>query len=184
MSKGLKQLFKLVIVIILVVIGVKKFNELANPDITNIEYLLLADEQKIEEELGIELQANEEMQRKIYRYTNGELTVNGTADNDFGVIYVDEERVGVHIDDMHYSMFGLKIGDMMTKVDERITFKYNDMFQVLNDMYSGSSTAEFYYNSKTNECLVVVENDFSARIVAMTYYSDASAALGDLKSVK
>ena len=39
-------------------------------------------------------------------------------------------------------------------------------------MVGGQSTAWFYYNSANNDCMVIIVNDNSARVVAMTYFND------------
>lgn len=78
----------------------------------------------------------------------------------------------MHIDNRKYSMYGLNIGDALISVDSKINFPHDESFEVLNDVVEGTSSAWFYCNTKKGDCMVVIFNEVSNRVVAMTYFSD------------
>ena len=71
-------------------------------------------------------------------------------------------------------MYGLNIGLGAYEIPNKITYKYDSHFEMLNDMMGGQSTADYYYNKAANDCLVITSNDNTGRIVAITYFTDLS----------
>ena len=81
-------------------------------------------------------------------------------------------------------MFGISIGDGEFKIDDNLTYEYDESFNVLDDMLGGKSTAVFYYNKANNDCLVIFINDKSARVVAMTYFNDYKLVTQNLSGLE
>ena len=55
---------------------------------------------------------------------------------------------------------------------------------VLNDMAGGNSTAYYYYNMSENDCFVLIVNEQSNRVVAMTYFNNYSKITETLESLE
>ena len=177
----MKKLLKWIITIVIVVMLVKAFNNFVNPETEDIVYLANKTKAEIESTLGGTLSQNDAMSARIYAYTEGELTVDWNSDAGFGIIYIDDKQAGIHTDNRVYSMYNIKIGDAVIGVQDDLTFNYDEHFEVLDDLYGGSSTATFYYNSARGDCLVVIANDTTNRVVALTYYTDGKKATEQLK---
>lgn len=161
---------KWVVIIAVVVIGVKVISGLLNPKTTDVTGYVDYDAAQLEKELDVSLEENADMITQITHYSNGTVTVDG--DGKIGVVYIDGKRKGLHINDKAYNMYGVSIGEGEYRVEDIITYDYDDCFSVLNDMVGGQSTATFYYNVANNDCFVIIVNDNSARVVAMTYFND------------
>lgn len=161
---------KWIVVIAIIVVGVKLIAGVANPKVTDVTGYVDMDIAELEENLDITLQSDCDMKKQIHHYSNSTVTVDG--DGEIGVVYFDGKRKGLHINHKKYNMYGVSIGDGEYKIDDNLTYQYEESFTVIDDMISGKSTAIFYYNTKNNDCLVVTINDNSARVVAITYYND------------
>lgn len=157
----------IVIVGALFIIGGK----LLNPEVTDVTNLVKASKSSVEQSLGVSLVRDPGMVKKIYEYTDGEITVDAD-DEGVAMVYIDGKQSGLHIDDEKYSMYGLTMGDLMIDLENKLTYDYDDRFDVINDMYEGVSTGEFFCNTKRNDCLIVVYNDHTSRVVALTYFND------------
>lgn len=170
-----------IIICLLVVVGGSVINLVA-PRVTDVTHLVKLDKEDIEEALDIYLLENPDMIKKIYEYTDSEIAVNGDSNKGIGVVYLDGKQNGLHIDNKKYSMFNINMGDAMVDIEDRMTFEYDENFIVVNDLYEGQSTAVFYCNKTKNECLIVIYNDLSNRVVAMTYFSDMRKVTEQLSS--
>ncbi len=177
----MKKLIKWFIVIAIVVMLVEAFNNFVNPETEDIVYLANKTKAEMESTLGCSLSQNDTMASRIYAYTEGELTLDWNSDEGFGIIYIDDKQAGIHTDNRLYSMYNIKIGDPVIGVKDDITFSYDENFEVLDDLYGGSSTATFYYNNTRKDCLVVIANDTTNRVVALSYYTDGKKATEQLK---
>ena len=166
---------KIVILAVLIFCGVAIKN-MISPKVTDVTYWVNMEKQELEDKLGYLLPDAPGMVPKIYAYTDGEVTVDGDSKNGFGIVYIDGKQSGLHIDGRKYGMFGLRTGLSNMEVDELLTYDYETVYEVLNDIGQGSSTATFYQNYTKGDCLVVVFNDLSGRVVAITYYTDGERA--------
>ncbi|MCM1089445.1 MAG: hypothetical protein NC092_05295 [Butyrivibrio sp.] len=184
MDKTVKKAIKWVILIIIAVIAGKAFLNFVNPKVTDLTPYLKMTKSDLERTLGVSLSDNPNMLKKIYEYTEGEITVDGNSGNSFGIIYIDGQQSGLHTDSRIYGMYGIKIGDAFISLEDKITYPYERKYEVLNDIGQGASTATFYQNYTNNDCLVVVVNDTSNRVVALTYYSNGKKATEQLSSMK
>lgn len=104
----------------------------------------------------------------IFKSVSEGITV--TSNGGIGIIYKNNKQFGIAIDGKRYKLFGVEIGIPEYTVDDNITFTYDNDFFVLNDLVDTSSTSNYYYNTKTNELLVVTVNGNSNRVVAVTYF--------------
>ncbi len=174
-------IIKWIVIAVVVVVGVKFLAGIINPKATDVTGYGDMDTEQLEKALDIELQENSDMNRQITHYSNSTVTVDG--DGDIGVVYFDGKQKGIHINNKKYSMYGISIGDGEFKIDDNITFEYDEYYSVLDDMLGGKSTATFYCNTKENECLVIIINDKSARVVAMTYFNDCKLITQNLSGL-
>ena len=163
-------IIKWVVILAVVLVGVKLVAGIINPKTTDISAYVDMEKDAIETKLDVELNNNPDMVSRITHYSNGTVTVDGNGK--IGVVYIDGVRKGIHTDDKRYKMYGVSIGDGEYQIEDNMTYDYESYFNVLNDMVGGNSTAWFYYNSAKNDCMVVIVNDKSARVVAMTYFND------------
>ena len=85
---------------------------------------------------------------------------------------IDGEYKGFHIDKKRYTLYGLTIGERYDVAEMTFNFPYTGSFFVVNDLANGVSTADYYYNESTNECVIVTINNNSGQVVAITYTND------------
>lgn len=164
------KLLTWIVMISLIVVAGNYIIEVINAPCTDVTGMVDMETEKLESTLGITMVRDSNMYQKINHYSKGNVSTD--SDTGIGVVYVDGKQVGLHIDSRKYSMYGLHIGDTDMSVDRKTTYKYEDAFEVYDDMVNGTSTATFYYNNKNNDCLVVICNDRSSRVVALTYFKD------------
>lgn len=182
MSDSVKNIIKVVAVILAIAVGfalVKKFFVKAL-EVTDVSAWATMSEERIESELGFALENDPSMVKLIYAYTEGEVTVSGNRERGVGVVYIDGVQSGLHIDNSKYGMFGIELGMGETEVNGAITFDYEEEYTVLNDISEGTSTAMFFQNHSKGDCFVVVVNDMTHRVVALTYFTDGNKATNSL----
>lgn len=161
---------KWVVIAVMIIVGVKLVSGLVNPKSIDVTGYVDLEADELTKKLDVSLGADSDMSSKVPHYSNGTVTVDGNGE--IGVVYIDGKRKGIHTDDKKYNMFGIYIGDGEFKIEDNITYDYDEYFSVLNDMAGGNSTAMFYFNETKNDCFVITVNDKSARVVAMTYFND------------
>lgn len=176
----LKKILKWAILIFIVIYAGKAIYNFIFPEVTDLTPYLTMSKYDLERTLGVSLSDKPNMVKKIYEFTEGEITVDGSEKNDIGIVYIDGKQSGLHTDSRIYSMYGIKLGDAALYLEDNITYPYERTYEVLNDIGQGSSTATFYQNYTRNDCLVVVINDTSGRVVALTYFSDGKKATEQL----
>ena len=106
-----------------------------------------------------------------------------SGNGDIGVIYIDGNQVGLHINNKKYGMYGVAIGDAMAHAEKDMKFDYNKSTSVLDDALSGKSMTWYYYNTETNEAIALTENETTARVVAITYFSDFHKVTENLEGI-
>lgn len=169
-KKAWSTLVNWLILISLVIVVGRQLKELIFPPCTDVTGMVNMKTEELEKELDITLVRGSDKSKKINHYSEG--TVSVDSYKGIGVVYIDGKHVGLHIDSRNYSMYGVKIGDAEISLDNKITYNYKEVFEVIDDIADGTSTATFYYNKKQGDCLVVICNDVSNRVVAMTYFND------------
>ena len=169
-SNNIMGIVKWVVILAVILIGAKLVAGIVNPKTTDVSLYVDMEKADLEAKLDVELANSPNMVSRITHYSNGTVAVDG--DGKIGVVYIDGVRKGIHVDDKRYKMFGVSIGDGEYQIEDKINYSYQGHFNVLNDMAGGQSTAWFYYNTANNDCMVIVVNDNSARVVAMTYFND------------
>ncbi len=180
----MKKILKRVIIVIIVVIVAKKAIDFVNPKVTDVTPYLRMSKSEIERSLGMSFSSSPDMVKKIYAFTDGEITVEGNSKKSIGIVYIDGKQAGLHIDDRRYGMYGIEIGDAIINVGDRLTYKYERQYEILDEIGQGTSTATFFQNYSKGDCLVVVANDTSNRVVALTYYSEGEKATELLSLVR
>ena len=128
--------------------------------------------EQLEKELGVSLTKNDDTAKRVRHYSNGTLTSDGNGD--IAVLYLDGKQLGIHIDSDDYMLFNIEIGDPRYEAEDKMTYQKENTMQILNDMYNGTSTSAFYYNTAKNDCVMVNYNDKTNRVVSITYFNDLS----------
>ena len=180
----IKKVLKWVILICIVVIAGDAIYNFIFPEVTDVTPYLKMSKSDIERNLGVSLSDSPNMVKRIYAFTDGEVTVDGNSDNNVGIIYIDGKQSGFHTDNRIYGMYGVKIGDAVISLGDKLTYPSERTYEILNDVGQGSSTATFYQNYTRNDCLVIIANDTSGRVVALTYFSDGKKATNQLSQIK
>jgi len=152
------------------VIAVLVFKEYTK--VTDVTNLIGASKATVERTLDVTLDSDTKYVQRLYRYTEGEMTMDG-GDQGVGLVYLDGKLCGMHIDHKKYSIFGIKMGDSEIDVDNNLTYAYEEQMIVLDDLYDeGNSRGVFYVNETKNDCLVITYNDMTGRVLAVTYYDN------------
>lgn len=183
-TEAMKKILKRAVIIVIVIFVGKEIMDFVNPKVTDVTPYLNMTKPEIEETLDISFSSSPDMVKKIYGYTNGKITVDGNSDNSIGIVYIDGKQVGFHLDNRRYGMYGIEIGDSFLNVEDKITYEYERQYEVLTDIGQGASSATFYRNYSKGDCLVVVVNDTSGRVVALTYFSDGKKAMERLAPLR
>lgn len=169
------------VIICLVVISVGKVIIKKFAGAKDITDYVNKSETEIEKALGIKLEDAPEKVSGVHQYSGGTVTVS--SDGDISVVYIDGVQKGVKVDNKKYSMFGVKIGDPAYKLTDNLKYNYTGTFNVINDIMSGKSTTDYYYNRDKNDCFVVIVNEDSGRVVSMTYYNDFNRISENLSGI-
>lgn len=164
----IKAVVAVIICLVAFTVGKALVKKLAGPkDITDY---VNKSESEIEKALGVNLVDSPEKVSSVHQYSNGKISVS--SDGNISVVYIDGVQKGVKIDNKKYTMFGIKIGDSGNHISDKFSYDYENSFVVLNDLMSGKSTTEYYYNRSKNDCFIVIINEDSGRVVSMSYYND------------
>ncbi|MBQ9279126.1 MAG: hypothetical protein IJ224_10900 [Lachnospiraceae bacterium] len=163
-----KVVVAVIICIVAFTVGKKIIKKISGGD--DITDYVNKSENEIEKAFGVDLVDSPEKVSSVHQYSNGSVSVS--SDGDISVIYINGVQKGVKVDSKKYSMFGVKIGDPAYKINDNIRYNYSGTFNVLNDMISGKSTTDYYYNRDKNDCFIVIINEDSGRVVSMSYYND------------
>ena len=164
----IKGVVAVIIGILLFTFGKTMLKKMAGAE--DITDLVGKSEEEIEKKLDVKLVDSPDMVSTVHQYSNGNISVS--SDSNISVIYINGAEKGIKIDSKKYSMYGIKIGDPAYKLEDNLNYDYTDKFEVLNDMMSGKSTTDYYYNVDKNDCFIAIVNDDSGRVVSMSYYND------------
>ena len=176
------SIIKWIVIAVVIVIAAKFVINIVNPKVTDLTSYINMETKEVEDKLDVKLAANSNMSSKVNHYSRGTVTVDGN--DDFGVVYIDGEYAGLHTQSKKYSLFGVKIGDAGYGVEDKMTFDFDESICVLNDMAAGNSTATFYADYEKGDCFVVITNDHSNKVVALTYFSDYAKVTETLDSIE
>lgn len=166
-DKLAKTLISLGVLAVLVILA----KILLFPSPKDLTGMTRSSEEDIATTYKITFERDEVMDKYIPQWTNG-ATIEARSGKGLTVFSIDGKYSGFHIDSKKWTLYGLKVGMAVQDIPGNITFRSEDWFEVLNDALGGNSTADYYYNSSTNECLIITINDNTGRIVAITYCND------------
>ena len=138
-------------------------------------------EEEIASELGVTFKDDNTDIKKIPKYARGKLTLR--SDGELNIVYIDGRQIGVNTSSRKYKFFGIGINEPQQRIDDEITFKYEDCMTVLTDLMGGSTRTYFYRNTKENQCLAVVVQESTNRVVGMTFYTNYRKATELLESL-
>lgn len=181
-SFDVMPIVKIVVIIAVIAIVAKLIAGLINPEVVDVTDYINSDADAVAKALDIEMKPDAEMATQIHHYSNGTVTVEGNGE--VGVVYMDGAYAGLHIDAKGYSMFGVAIGDPEYDAVEALNFDYDDSMVVLNDLAAGSSSTVYYYNVQKNNCVALITNGNTNRVVAITYFSNYSKIIETLESIE
>ena len=172
------------LVIGLVILGlgifgvIKVVNHMVNSGGKDISDYLSGSEADLARELNLTFEQHDERAPMIQQYSGGTVTVRSAGELE--VIYINGKQVGVATEGRDYRFFGIGINDMGPKLESLITYKYEKVFVVMNDLTGGSSESRYFYNTNDNTCLVITLNNKTNRVVYMTYFTDFALISKDL----
>ena len=83
-----------------------------------------------------------------------------------------------------YRFFDIGINDPKYTAESETTYNYESSFVVANELIGGNSETNYYFNRKNNDCLVLVVNKGTNRVVDMTYYTDYKKISENLSSTE
>ena len=135
-------------------------------------------ESELADYLKLEFKDAPERVKKIQQYSGGTVTVRSAEGLE--VIYINGEQVGVATDGRDYRFFDVGINDPEKDALEKMTFKYDSSFNVMNDLMGGSSKSYYYCDTAKNTCFVMTVSDKSNRVVYMSYFTDMKLITKDL----
>ena len=164
--------------IFLVYLGIR---HLLFADGTDITKEVKLSEEEIASDLGIKFKDDDSELYKIPRYTNAKMTVR--AGDELNIVYANGKQVGVNTCGRKYKLFEIGINEPGYNVTKKMTFEYDDVMMVLNDMFEGNTEASFYRNYSTNECFVVVVSKSTNRVIGVTYYNNLKKMTENLESL-
>ena len=176
------SIVKWIVIAVIVFVAVKFIINLANPKVTDLTPYINVEAEELSKKLDLDFKDDADMASKVNQYSRGEITVKG--DGDVGVVYIDGQYAGLHTDSKSYSMFNLQVGDPEYSMEDDMSFESDESMCVLNDLAGGSSTAYFYARSGGNDCFVIIVNEHSNRIAAMTYFNDYMKVTETLESIE
>lgn len=163
-------IIKIAVLALLVVGAVFLVKKLIKSDPKELKDCVNMNTEQLEKELGIKLTRNDTTVKRVRHYSNGTLTTDGN--DEIAVLYLDGKQLGIHIDSDKYKLYGIEIYMPRYTVEKKMTYQKENTMQILNDMYSGTSTSVFYYNTTNNDCIMVNYNDKTNRVVSMTYFNN------------
>lgn len=172
---------KRIIIICLIIVVGKMAKDFIMPEMTDVTNMVNMDTETLERALEISLERDTDMAQKVNHYSKDEISTD-SADG-IGVVYMGGRQVGLHIDSRNYGMFGLQVGDAEVNVERRITYEYERKSGVVTDNMQGPSNVTLYVNFQKNDCLIVICNNYSNRIVAITYFNDMKKMTEQLSRV-
>ena len=166
-------IIRIVICFVVAIGGFVVFKTFIRPDPVDLTADARSTEDTLSTKYKINFENDDAMVKYIPQWSNGgEVKVN--TGKKLSTVYIDGDYVGIHFSDRRWTMYGLNIGLGAYEIPNKITYKYDSHFEMLNDMMGGQSTADYYYNKAANDCLVITSNDNTGRIVAITYFTDLS----------
>ncbi len=183
-NKVLSIIFKVVGVLLILAVlfalykGIGYVTGSGGEDITS---KLTLSEEELAQDMDTTFEDNENIVKMIPRYTNGTLTAKTGKELD--IVYVDGKQVGVHTNGRKYKFFGVGVNDPLYTAEDKLTYQYDECFQVLTDFLNENSESYFYYNDKNNDCLVLTVSKNTNRVVSMVYYTDYHKMTENLSAV-
>ena len=184
MKKTDKFLWIAAIVILVIVV---RMVWLEKTHVRDVTHLKSASFEQVENELQVKLTASPEMADSLHQYSyNVVLTAAADEENGVGIIYINGVQSGFRIEHPQYSMYGITIGKSRVGMDSKITYKYEQFFEIdegLEKEFS-SETKDFpvfYVNWTNNDCVVVSCNKATGAVMSVTYYNNAKIVTKMLK---
>ena len=176
-------IMKLVIAAVLVLLGIglgiMGYNALMKGPKDITEYVNRS-EADISAELMLQFQDSPAAVNSVYQYSGKNVSVH--ANDAFSIIYIDGKQVGIKIDNKKYSMFNVKIGDPEYTASKNMTYVEEDCFTVVKDGGSNSES-DFHFNTANNDCLVLVLNKKTNRVVSIQYFMDYKTVTYNLVNI-
>lgn len=141
------------------------------PEGTDVTKILSKPEMELEKDLGITFTDNTTWARNMIQYSGGEMTIR--SNEDIGVVYIDNKRVGVHIESNKYTMYGIQVGMGEKKVYDTLSssYQFDDCVTIVDTGKKGTTT--YYYCRKgKNDCIAIVIKNNTNRVDSLTYYNN------------
>jgi hypothetical protein len=88
------------------------------------------------------------------------------------IVYINGQKVGFNTYSRKYAIYGISVNQQEIKVARKITFNYDESTQSLQSLYGNKTNIYFYHNTTNNDCVVVMVNETSNRVVSVSYFND------------
>ena len=142
------------------------------PEGTDVTKILSKPEMELEKDLGITFTDNTTWARNMIQYSGGEMTIR--SNEDIGVVYIDNKRVGVHIESNKYTMYGIQVGMGEKKVYDTLssTYQFDNFITLVDNDGKKGTTTYYYYRARKNDCIAIVIKNNTNRVDSVTYYNN------------
>lgn len=175
----IKVVAALVIAAVIILIGKQVASKLL-PEGEDITDCIGKSETEIASTLGVQFTDNTTWAQNMIQFSGSDLTIHGN--DDLGVVYINGNPIGLHINSKKYTMYGIQVGQAEKDVYEDTTYLYDNVLHILDNGGKEGTTTYYYYNKSRNDCIAIVINDTTNRIVAYTYYNNYSLIMKNADS--
>ncbi len=171
-ANGIVKLIILLVAAGLLILIGRAITKKLMPEGTDVTALVNKPETELASELGLIFTDNSSWGQNMIQYSGGTMTIH--SNEDLGVVYIDGKQVGVHINSNKYTIYGIQVGMGEKNVHDILnsTYKFDNYIHIIDDSGKTGTTTYFYYNAGRNDCISLVINDTTNRVVAMTYYNN------------
>ena len=103
------------------------------------------------------------------------LPIKIKSDGELNLIYLNKRLIGLNTSGRKYQFFGVSVNEPEITAVHRMGFLHDSSAQEVGSIAEGASRSHYYFDTKSNECLVLTINSYSNRVVSITYYNDFAA---------
>lgn len=135
-----------------------------------ISYVFVYPDNVISSELDTTFHDDPTLVKQIPIYTDDSVKVK--TDGELNIIYINNQRVGFNTYGREYKFYGVSVNQQEVQISRKMTYHYDEIKQSIQSIYGTKSNVFFYHNSQNNDCLVVMANQTSNRVVSVSYFND------------
>ena len=166
----LAKLIGIAIAILIVLFSYRGINSFISSGGTEAAGIVKLPDYRIAAETHTKFEPNNKLAEDIPIFSDGNVTIK--SNGDMNLIYFNGHKVGVNIDTKKYKLYGVSINQPEIKAVKKLNYKYEASMQIVAGMYGNKHSVTFYYNTESNDCLIIIVNGNTNRIASVTYYQD------------